>query len=219
METKEITKAIIEVMKEVQIIWKNTTVWSWNNSYKATSDRDVKETIRSSMEKNWLVIAPIWLKETIQVDRWEEEDNWSKSTPKAMKTKQSVFTQVNTKYILLHTSWESIELAWYWQGIDSQDKWAWKATTYALKNVLLNLFLIPTWEDTDNTHSEDIKTPPKKSDTKQFYNDTEKHIDAWRDAVSDWKTTWKAILKKITVTDWLSINWKDKKLILDLDNK
>jgi hypothetical protein len=40
----------------------------------------------------------------MQIDRWEEIDTWSKETPKPMKTKQSVFTEVETKYLLLHTS-------------------------------------------------------------------------------------------------------------------
>jgi hypothetical protein len=35
--------------------------------------------------------------------------------PKAMKYKQSVFTEVMTKYILLHTSGEFIEIAGYGQ--------------------------------------------------------------------------------------------------------
>ena len=50
------------------------------------------------------------------------------------KSKQSVFTDAHTKYLLLHTSGESIELSGYGQGVDTQDKGAGKATTYALKN-------------------------------------------------------------------------------------
>ncbi len=51
---KEISKAIIAVMNEVNNIWKNTTVWVWNNKYKAVSDKDVKQAIRTSMWNNWL---------------------------------------------------------------------------------------------------------------------------------------------------------------------
>ena len=95
------------------------------------------------------------------MDRWEEVDQYSKETPKAMKTKQSIFTEVETKYLLLHTSGESLELCGYGQGVDTQDKGAGKATTYALKNTLLNMFLIPTGVDTDNTHSDEYDVPPK----------------------------------------------------------
>lgn len=214
---ENISKAIIAVMWEINNIAKNSTVWTWNNAYQAVSDKDVKSTIRESMIKNWLTIMQTWITANKQIDRWEEVDTWSKETPQPMKIKQSVFTEVETKYLLLHISWESIELAWYWQWVDAQDKWAWKATTYALKNTLLNIFLVPTWEDTDNTHSDDIPTPQKKYKEKVWYNDTVKYIDKWKDLVAEWKTTWKDILKK--VTDWwkISINWKDKELILWLD--
>lgn len=166
METKTITTAIIAVMKEVNNIEKNTTVWKWNSSYKAVSDADVKRAIRDSMIKNNLAILPTSVEWKKQIERWEEEDSYSKSVPKAMKTKQSVFTEVHTKYILLHTSWESIQIAWYGQWVDTQDKGAGKATTYALKNALISLFLIPTWEDTDNTHSDDIDVPQTKTEYK-----------------------------------------------------
>lgn len=117
------------------------------------------------MITNGLSILPTDVESKIQVDRWEEEDSYSKSVPKAMKSKQSVFTEVMTKYILLHTSGESIELAGYGQGVDTQDKGAGKATTYALKNTLLNMFLIPTGVDTDNTHSDDHEVPKKQTST------------------------------------------------------
>ena len=51
----------------------------------------------------------------------------------------------------------------YGHGVDSQDKSAGKATTYALKYALLNTFLVPTGDidDTDNTHSDTYDQPPK----------------------------------------------------------
>ena len=168
---KNISLAIIEVMKEIEWVTKGMTVWKWDNSYKWVADKDVKQALRDSMTKNWLSLLPTSVESKIQVDRWEEVDPYSKSVPKDMKSKQSVFTEVTTKYILLHTSGESIELAWYWQGVDTQDKWAWKATTYALKNTLLNMFLIPTGVDTDNTHSDEYDVPKKveRNEVKKEY--------------------------------------------------
>lgn len=188
---ENISKAIIAVMTEVNNIGKNTIVWEWKNAYRAVSDKDVKEAIRASMWKNWLCIMSTWIQSKMQIDRWEEVDTWSKETPKPMKTKQSVFTEVETKYLLLHTSWESIELAWYGQWVDTQDKWAGKATTYALKNVLINLFLVPTGEDTDNTDSDDIEVP-KKTNTPTDNTDelpwiAQENIDKLTDLIADWK--------------------------------
>lgn len=159
----EISKAITAVMTEINGVAKSMTVGSGNSSYKWVSDKDVRLLIRESMIKNGLSILPTDVQSKIQVDRWDEVDSYSKETPKPMKSKQSIFTEVNTKYILLHSSGESIELAGYGQGVDSQDKGAGKATTYALKNTLLNMFLIPTGVDTDDTHSDDLAVPPKKS--------------------------------------------------------
>jgi hypothetical protein len=78
-----------------------------------------------------------------------------------MKSKQSIFTKVKTKYLLLHESGESVELAGYGHGVDPQDKGAGKATTYALKNCLLYTFLTPVGkiDDTETTHSNDIAAP------------------------------------------------------------
>lgn len=170
----KLSKAIIQVMDEVNGVAKNMTVGSGTNSYKWVSDKDVKQAIRESMIKNGLSILPVGITSKIQQDRWEEADPYKAGQ---MKTKQSIFTEVETKYLLLHTSGESLELSGYGQWVDTQDKGAGKATTYALKNTLLNMFLIPTGVDTDNTHSDDLPIPPKKQEIdKQLM--TEKHLES-----------------------------------------
>lgn len=201
---KEISKAILKVMEEINGVTKSMIVGSGTNSYKGVSDKDVKEKLRESMIKNGLSILPTGISSKIQMDRWEEVDSYSKETPKAMKTKQSIFTEVETKYLLLHTSGESIELYWYGQGVDTQDKGAGKATTYALKNTLLNMFLIPTWVDTDNTHSDEYDVPKAKpaqsyssSTDVKWYNDVTKNLETWRVMVAEWKTTPEEIIAKI----------------------
>jgi hypothetical protein len=212
MATIEISEAIIEVMKEVHIVWKNMTVWSGSNSYEWVADKDVKQAIRASMIKNWLSLLPTGIESKIQIDRWEEVDSYSKETPKAMKTKQSVFTEVDTRYILLHTSGESIELAGYGQGVDTQDKWAGKATTYALKNTLLNMFLIPTGVDTDNTHSDDHEVPkaPIKSTPTGWY--AEKKWLNFRDLKQaiEWGTDTEALLAQWILDNGYTLSWDMK---------
>ena len=156
MEAKiEIAKAIIEVMKTVKGMEKNSKVGAGNSSYNGTKDQDVKEVFNEALAKNGLCILPIDIEEHTQVDRWEVDYNGQK------QTKQSVFTKVKAKYLLLHDSGQSIELSGYGHGIDSQDKGAGKATTYALKNCLLYTFLTPVGkiDDTETTHSEQIATP------------------------------------------------------------
>ena len=170
MGTKsELTKAIIAVMNDVAGIEKSLTVGAGNSSYKGVSDKDVKRIIGNAMAKHGLCIMPIEVSSKTQIDRWEEIDQYSRSVPKDMKTKQSVFVEVETKYLLMHTSGESQTIAGYGHGVDSQDKSAGKATTYALKNALLYTFMIPTGDidDTDKTHSDEHSVPKKPVQVKE----------------------------------------------------
>lgn len=164
---KNIASAIIKVMESVKGMEKTSNVGSGKSAYQGTKDQDVKEVFNDALAKNGLCILPIGIEESTEVERWEEVDPWSKSTPKDMKQKQSVFTKVKTEYLLLHESGESIKLAGYGHGVDPQDKGAGKATTYALKNCLLYTFLTPVGkiDDTDETHSNEIK-PPKADKAK-----------------------------------------------------
>ena len=157
MEMKNIALAIIEVMKAVKGMEKNSSVGSGNYGYKGTKDQDVKEVFNDALSNAGLCIVPTSIQSKTKVDRWMD----------GTRSKQSVFTEVETTYLLIHDSGESIELAGYGQGVDTQDKEAGKATTYALKNCLLYTFLTPVGkiDDTDTTHSDDIETP-KKVETK-----------------------------------------------------
>jgi len=156
---KLITAAIIEVMKEVKGMEKNSKVGTGQSSYNGTKDQDVKEVFNDALAKHGLCMIPQDIEESTQIDRWEEIDSYTK----AMKARQSVFTKVKVKYLLLHTSGESLTVCGYGHGVDAQDKGAGKATTYAMKNALLYTFLTPVGkiDDTETTHSEEIKVPLK----------------------------------------------------------
>ena len=160
---KEISKAIIKVMEEVKSIDKTMDVGTGGSSYKGVSDKVVKEILQPVMAKHGLCIVPTSVEAKATTERWEE------TTQYGTKTKQSTLTEVQTKYLLVHSeSGESIELAGYGQGVDSQDKGAGKATTYALKYALLYTFMIPTGkiDDADSTHSDDMDVPKVKNNFK-----------------------------------------------------
>ncbi len=159
----KLAKAVIKVMKEVKGMEKNSKVGTGNNSYNGTKDQDVKEVFNDALSKNGLCILPIGIKESTDINRWEAEETWNGKT--IIKQKQSVFTKVTTKYLLLHESGQSQIITGYGHGVDTQDKGAGKSTTYALKNTLLYTFLTPVGkiDDTDTTHSDNIPVPPKKN--------------------------------------------------------
>lgn len=160
-----IAKAILEVMKEVTNIEKKMNVGSGSFTYKAISDSMVRSQIKDAMVKNGLMIVPTGVSAKTTTDRWDEGG----------KSKQSILTEATTTYLLIHESGESIPLAGYGQGVDTQDKGAGKATTYALKNVLLDTFLVIKGEDmdTDKTHSDDLPVPPKRTVAGRSDDDTE----------------------------------------------
>lgn len=160
---ENLAKAIIAVMRDVKGIDKSMNVGSGAMSYKGVPDFEVKKILGESMSKNGLCVMPIDIEENTQIDRWEESYNGQ------TKQKQSIFTKAKVKFLLLHESGESQVLCGYGHGVDSQDKGAGKATTYALKYAMLYTFFVPTGkiDDSDNHHS-DNKTnnvvPAKKEE-------------------------------------------------------
>ena len=164
-----LVQATIKVMAEVKGIEKNLNVGTGNSSYQGVADKDVKKIVGDAMERNGLAIFPVNIDEQTDLREWDEIDQYSKSIPKDTKRKQSVFTKVKTTYLLTHISGEFIEICGFGHGVDSQDKSAGKATTYALKYALLYTFLIPTGkiDDADNTkpikESPNISAPQKRS--------------------------------------------------------
>ena len=153
---KQLAQAVIKVMKEVKGMEKNSQVGSGRMAYNGTKDQDVKEVFNDALSNNGLCMLPMDIDESTEVSRWEETNQYG------TKQKQSVFTKVKVKYLLLHESGESQVICGYGQGVDSQDKGAGKSTTYALKNALLYTFLTPVGkiEDTDTIHSNDIEFKP-----------------------------------------------------------
>ena len=89
---KNLAKAVIQVMKEVKGMEKNSKVGTGQSSYDGTKDQDVKEVFNDALQRNGLCILPIDIEESTQIDRWTD--------PQYGNQKQSVFTKVKVKYIL-----------------------------------------------------------------------------------------------------------------------
>lgn len=188
---KNIAAAIIAVMNEVKSIDKAMTVGTGNSAYKGVSDESVKTAIGQAMAKNGLAIVPTDVQATERIDRWEDNG----------RMKQQVFNSVHTKYLLLHTSGEWIELAGHGHGTDTQDKAAGKATTYALKYTMLYTFMVATAriDDSDATHSDSHAVPEKQQDDKPWLN-TKPDASNWADVVTEYKANgWVNILSKYKV--------------------
>lgn len=170
-----LAKAVIAVMKDVKGVEKSMEVGSGKYAYKGVSDYEVKKIYNKSMSENGLSILPIDVQEETDIYRYSDEYN---------KPKISIFTKVKTKYLLLHESGESQEIAGYGHGIDSGDKGAGKATTYAMKYALLYTFLTPTGkiDDADTEHSEDLTHP------KVNYTEVLKSATSLSELAAKWKS-------------------------------
>lgn len=177
---KQLTKAVIAVMKEVRGMEKNSRVGQGGHAYNGTKDQDVKEVFNEALAKNGLIMFPKDIDEHTQVDRWEEKTNYG------IKQKQSVFTKVKVHYTLMHESGEEVTVCGYGHGVDPQDKAAGKATTYAMKNALLYTFLTPVGkiDDTETTHSKDLPTPqPKQQTAPPKKEELKPNTDKWTKAI------------------------------------
>lgn len=155
---ENLARAVIKVMQQVRGMEKNSKVGSGRSAYSGVKDQDVKEVFNKALAEHGLAVLPIGIDEETELSSWMVDGQYG------TQRKQSVFTKVKTKYLLLHESGESVEISGYGHGVDPQDKGAGKATTYALKNALLYTFLTPVGkiDDTDTTHSDEHETPQLK---------------------------------------------------------
>ncbi len=156
----ELIKAVLAVMEEVKSIDKNLNVGTGSATYKGVADKDVKLQIGQAMQKHGLIIVTKDIQPESTMSEWDQEETYGQNTQ--MKHKTLVFTKVKTIYTLHHVSGESMDLVGFGHGVDSQDKSAGKATTYALKYALLNTFLVPTGDidDADTQHSDTLPQKP-----------------------------------------------------------
>jgi hypothetical protein len=156
---KKLHAAILAVMEEVKYLKNDKQVGTGTSGYKSISDEKVREVLQRAFVRNRLTVMQTGIEQSTQIDRWETLDYNGKPATKQQLTLTAVVT-----YKITHAdTGESEYLQSVGIGVDPQDKSAGKAMTYALKYALLNLFLIPTGEDSDQFHSEEMPVAPPKT--------------------------------------------------------
>jgi len=156
-----IYQKIIKVMESVEYLKKDDTVGSGKSQYKAISDEKVKVSIRNQMIANKLVMFRVSVDTETISREYEQYNDFKKIT----ESKIQHFCKVKSTYKIVNAEnpEESIEIQSIGHGVDPQDKAAGKAMTYASKYAMLDTFIIPTGEDSDKTHSNDIEPPVNKA--------------------------------------------------------
>lgn len=209
---KNLVKAINAVMAEAKGVGKNSTVGFGRNSYKGVNDMDVKQLLQPLLTKNELVIFPVNYEEETKLETWVEDG----------KQKSKTFVLLKATYQLIHASGESIQIKGLGHGVDTQDKAAGKASTYALKNALLYTFLIPAGlDDTDTTHSDELPQIPVSSAPSKWLNrfkQTKNGSGEWVNTeviTEEWKNELTAVRSGAKSLDQVLQEYKMKKEIKD----
>lgn len=143
-----IYEKIHQVMQDVQYLQKDGFVETGNGKgYKAMTDEKVATTFRPALLKARLVILPI----AMSTKRTDEivKDNYGKE-----KKNRVTDCDVTYRIIDIDNPTDYVDVASSGTGVDTQDKGIGKAMTYARKYMLLNTFLTPTGNDTDDISSD-----------------------------------------------------------------
>lgn len=209
---------ISKIMSEVNYVQKKMTVGEGRYSYKGLSSKDLYEKINESMVK-WGVVC---VQKSFEFERFYYEgkgwDNYNKREKATFQ--REIIGTYNGELINVDNPTERQNISAVGQGIDSQDKASGKAQTYALKQALLNTFIIATGIDTDNTHSDKLNddfsskkpkeeeqkpfTPPINKENPQIpkkeeLNESHKHFKAVCDGLKEKKTTVEKLLSKYII--------------------
>lgn len=149
------------IMSETNALDKTMTVGYGQNSYKAISESAVLNEVKPLLKKHRVILFPISSKCVESITEYTETNKDGKDV-----NKLRVVTQGTYQYKIVDIDSGEFEiLEMFGVGSDSQDKGAGKAATYAYKILLQKLLCMFSGEDTDNTHSDDIKQIQPKTQT------------------------------------------------------
>ena len=133
--TGEILKALNAAALEIKPVAKSGKAAQQMGGYAFRTIDDVVNACSGPLNRNGLVVVPA-MTET-KSETWN--DKWRKE-------------YVRYRFRIMHVSGEWIETEIVAQALDNGDKGLGKTFSYALKELLTRMFLIPTGDDTENTN-------------------------------------------------------------------
>ena len=147
-EAKTVYEKILAVMSAVNYLNKDGFVETGKGKgYKALTDEKVLAAVRPALVAAGLVILPVKMEQQRTDEQVKAYDG---------STKTNRITDVSVTYRIINVSDpdDFVEVVSSGTGVDTQDKGIGKAMTYAKKYAILNSFLIPSGEDTDQISSD-----------------------------------------------------------------
>ena len=130
-----VVAALVKVATEIKPVAKAGKAAQTMGGYSFRTIDDVVNACSGPLARNGLLIVPAMTETKSEVwnDKWRKE-------------------YVRFRFRIMHVSGEYIETEIVGQALDNGDKGIGKATSYALKELLTRMFLIPTGDDTENTN-------------------------------------------------------------------
>ena len=151
IKAMNIFEKMLHIQSEIPTVAKNLNVQTGkSSSYKAVSERDVKDAIKPLEEKYRVYSYPI-NKELLEQSFLERE------TVNGTRKEFYIRERVTYRFINIDNPAEFIEIDGYGDGIDSGDKACGKSDTYAIKYCILSAYKISTGDDPDQNPSEEYK--------------------------------------------------------------
>lgn len=162
--TKNIYQKMAAVTASLKTVGKNLEVSAGRSgSYKAVSERDILDAVKPAEEKEGIYSYPAD-RELIEARIIERENG-----------NPIFFTRYRTVYNFVNADnpEEKVQMTVYSEGIDTGDKGAGKAMTYADKYALMKAYKISTGEDPDQTASpeepEQVRPAKRQTEKKTAY--------------------------------------------------
>ena len=147
-EAKTVYEKILAVMSAVNYLNKDGFVETGKGKgYKALTDEKVLAAVRPALVAAGLVIMPVKMEQ-------QRTDEQVKAYDGSTKTNRITDVSVTYRIINVSNPDDFVEVVSSGTGVDTQDKGIGKAMTYAKKYAILNSFLIPSGEDTDQISSD-----------------------------------------------------------------
>lgn len=147
-EAKTVYEKILAVMSAVNYLNKDGFVETGKGKgYKALTDEKVLAAVRPALVAAGLVILPVKMEQ-------QRTDEQVKAYDGSTKTNRITDVSVTYRIINVEDPKDYVEVVSAGTGVDTQDKGIGKAMTYAKKYAILNSFLIPSGEDTDQISSD-----------------------------------------------------------------
>ena len=130
-----VVDALVKVAAEIKPVAKAGKAAQTMGGYAFRTIDDVVNACSGPLARNGLLIVPAMTETKSEVwnDKWRKE-------------------YVRFRFRIMHVSGEWIETEIVGQALDNGAKGIGKATSYALKELLTRMFLIPTGDDTENTN-------------------------------------------------------------------